>query len=158
MSNGGALSHPRSTTSTALWAHLLRKDLTAVVPPSNPKQHVVPVAPIDKAGTSMRLLLHDTQANLEKFSERVDKLTGGVQETRREVDLVKRLWEGERDKSHAEIADLGQSNRLKRWYMRVIPKLLTRSNSEQMSNFNPKIPGDSSSISRPRISSKRNIS
>jgi hypothetical protein len=56
----------------------------------------------------MRLLLHDTQANLEKFSERVDRLTGGVEETKREVDLVKRLWEGEREKSQAEIVDLGE--------------------------------------------------
>jgi hypothetical protein len=98
----------RSTASTALWAHLLRKDISSFVPDPNPKQYA-PITPIDKAGTSMRLLLHDTQANLEKFSERVDKLTVGVEETKREVDLVRRLWEGEREKTQTEIVNLGES-------------------------------------------------
>jgi hypothetical protein len=67
-----------STVSSALWAHLLRKDKPTVL--HSPAS--IPIAPVDKTGTSMRLLLHDTQSTLEKFSEKIDNLIKGVEDTR----------------------------------------------------------------------------
>jgi hypothetical protein len=97
----------RSTASTALWAHLLRKDVPATsqasCTPTNP-----PIAPLDKAGTSMRLLLHDTQANLEKFSERVDKLAGGVSETKGEMVTMQKLFQEDHEKLVGQTVDLGE--------------------------------------------------
>jgi hypothetical protein len=98
----------RSTASTALWAHLLRKDVpsasqTSSTPPNNP-----PIAPLDKAGTSMRILLHDTQANLEKFSERVDKLASGVGETKGEMVTMQQLFQEDREKLVGQTVDLGE--------------------------------------------------
>jgi flagellar biosynthesis/type III secretory pathway protein FliH len=74
-------------TST-LWAHLLNKDTTAsglglktglaAVEPTGS-------APADRAGTSVRILLHDTQATIEKFSERVDKLVSEAEDSRQKL-------------------------------------------------------------------------
>ena len=98
----------RSAASTALWAHLLRKDspATSQVPSStsvNP-----PIAPLDKAGTSMRILLHDTQANLEKFSERVDKMATGVSETKTEIITMQKLFLEDHEKLVGHTVDLGE--------------------------------------------------
>ena len=95
----------RTPASTALWGHLLRKDLN-IQPPSVVASP--PVTPLDKTGTSMRLLLHDTQANFEKFSSKVDNLITGVQATKLEVDAMKKLWDVENDKMQTEISDLGE--------------------------------------------------
>jgi hypothetical protein len=94
----------RSTASTALWAHLLRKEIPSIsqVSSTNP-----PIAPLDKTGTSMRILLHDTQANLEKFSERVDKLACGVGETRREMVTMQQLFQEDHEKIVGQTVDLG---------------------------------------------------
>src|ERR1700722_17501136 len=70
------------SASTVLWAHL-RKDMVSA-PNSSAESSLTmhtPITPIDKNGTSMRILLHDTSHNLEKFSDRVDKLTSGIDET-----------------------------------------------------------------------------
>ena len=98
----------RSAASTALWAHLLRKDAipdasNANTLPSNP-----PLVPFDKAGTSMRILLHDTQANFEKFSERADKLFGAVSETKRETITMQQLFQDDREKLVGQTVDLGE--------------------------------------------------
>ena len=98
----------RSAASTALWAHLLRKDAipdasNASTLPSNP-----PLVPFDKAGTSMRILLHDTQANFEKFSERADKLFGAVSETKRETITMQQLFQDDREKLVGQTVDLGE--------------------------------------------------
>ncbi|KAJ7751164.1 ATP-citrate synthase [Mycena olivaceomarginata] len=42
----------------------------------------------------MRILLHDTQANFETFSTRVDTLTSGIDDARREIVIVKDLFQG----------------------------------------------------------------
>ncbi|EGO20770.1 hypothetical protein SERLADRAFT_351966 [Serpula lacrymans var. lacrymans S7.9] len=70
---------------------------------------VPPLAPLDKAGASMRMLLYDTQLNLEKFSARVDKLTGGVEDARKELVTVQRMFEGDRDKIMGEMLDICKS-------------------------------------------------
>ncbi|EPQ56679.1 hypothetical protein GLOTRDRAFT_40518 [Gloeophyllum trabeum ATCC 11539] len=84
--------------SNVLWAHLLRKDTSLMPQPSLSSNSIGPITPTDKTGTSMRILLHDTQATLEKFSARVDKLTSGVEETKREMVTMKTLFGEEHDK------------------------------------------------------------
>ena len=97
----------RPPTSTALWAHLLRKDTLA--PSSNSSGlSNPPIAPLDKTGTSMRILLHDTQSNFEKFSARVDKLYAGVAEAKEEIMMVKTLFQGEHEILNGEMVDLGE--------------------------------------------------
>ena len=49
-----------------------------------------PLAPTDKASASTRMLLHDTQAALETFSSRVDKLCGEVEASKREREFLKK--------------------------------------------------------------------
>ena len=56
----------------------------------------------------MRILLHDTQANLEKFSEHVDKLASGVSETKREMITMQKLFQEDHEKLVGQIVDLGE--------------------------------------------------
>ncbi|TFK52059.1 hypothetical protein OE88DRAFT_1629147, partial [Heliocybe sulcata] len=98
-STSSAPKAPRgSYGSNVLWAHLLRKDVPLALQPSLGSKSLASVTPSDKAGTSMRILLHDTQANLEKFSAHVDKLTSGVEEAKREVVTMKTMFGEEHDK------------------------------------------------------------
>nr|GAT58225.1 predicted protein [Mycena chlorophos] len=76
--------------NNALWGQLVRKATTAArdAPP------VAPTAPLDKTGTSMRVLLHDTQSNFERFANRVDSLSSGIEDAHREIVAVKDLFGG----------------------------------------------------------------
>lgn len=56
----------------------------------------------------MRILLHDTQANLEKFSNRVDKLADGIHESKQEIMMVHKMFQEEHDKLSGENIDLGE--------------------------------------------------
>ncbi|KAK0199253.1 hypothetical protein DFS33DRAFT_953626 [Desarmillaria ectypa] len=94
----------RTPASSVLWAHLLRKD-TLAAPPSSDIP-LPPIAPTDRTGTSLRILLHDTQAHLEKFSERVEKLTKGVDEAKQELGLTKTLFEREHEELTNEMYNL----------------------------------------------------
>lgn len=74
--------------SSTLWAHLLNKDST----PSGSglktglgSVGLTASAPADKTGTSVRILLHDTQATIEKFSERIDKLVSEAEDSRQKL-------------------------------------------------------------------------
>ncbi|EDQ98327.1 uncharacterized protein LACBIDRAFT_303942 [Laccaria bicolor S238N-H82] len=93
---------PQRTGTTALWTHLLRKDAQA----SNNIGIIPPIAPIDKNATTMRVLLHDTQANFEAFSARVDKLINVVEETKREIKTTSTLFEREHDTLVGDVIDL----------------------------------------------------
>jgi len=104
----GSRKPQRSAASTALWAHLLRKDIPVISQTSSNTLTNPPIAPLDKAGTSMRILLHDTQANLEKFSEHVDKLASGVSETKREMITMQKLFQEDHEKLVGQIVDLGE--------------------------------------------------
>lgn len=55
----------------------------------------------------MRMLLHDTQANFEKFSGRIDLMTNCIESTKREIVTVKSLFEEQNEKLSMEIIDLG---------------------------------------------------
>ncbi|RDB15829.1 hypothetical protein Hypma_003687 [Hypsizygus marmoreus] len=94
----------RTPASTALWAHLLRKDTLG--PPPNSGIIIPPITPLDKNGTSMRILLHDTQANFESFSARVDKLCSGVDEAKREIAMVNTVFQRQNDTLTEEMVDL----------------------------------------------------
>lgn len=100
----------RSSASKTLWAHLLHKSVPSLSssplhPQNNP--NTPPITPIDKSSTSIRILLHDTQANLEKFSDRLDGLLSGVGEAKREVIRVASGLEEEREKMLRETVELG---------------------------------------------------
>jgi hypothetical protein len=100
----------RPPASTALWAHLLRKDMS-VLPPLGPQSAVTshtPVAPIDKNGTSMRILLLDASHNLEKFSTRVDQLTAGVDQAKAEMATLHRLFRSEHEDLVNSMLDMGE--------------------------------------------------
>lgn len=94
----------RTPASSVLWAHLLRKD-TLAAPPSL-EIPLPPIAPTDRTGTSLRILLHDTQAHIERFSERVEKLTKGVDEAKQELGLTKTLFQREHEELTNEMYNL----------------------------------------------------
>ncbi|CAK5262800.1 unnamed protein product [Mycena citricolor] len=91
-----------ANASNALWGQLLRK---SAAPDNNPLP-IPPGAPLDKTGTSMRILLHDTQANFEKFSGKVQLLTTGLEETKREISVAKDLFKGAQDALKLDILEL----------------------------------------------------
>lgn len=88
-----------ATVSSTLWAHLLRKDK----PSTSIQAMSSPIAPADKTGTSVRLLLHDTQATMEKFSEKVDKLISGVQDAQEKSRAKDHDWAEGVDRSTTSI-------------------------------------------------------
>lgn len=74
--------------SSTLWAHLLNKDPTASgsgLKSGLGSVGLIASAPADKTGTSVRILLHDTQATIEKFSERVDRLVSEAEDSRQKL-------------------------------------------------------------------------
>ena len=86
--SGPSASTPGSTKSSTLWAHLLNKDTTASgsgLKTGLALTGLTASAPTDKTGTSVRILLHDTQATIEKFSERVDRLVSEAEESRQKL-------------------------------------------------------------------------
>ncbi|KAF8868513.1 hypothetical protein CPB85DRAFT_1243173 [Mucidula mucida] len=90
----GTQSQPRTSSSSVLWAHLQRKDT------ANPATSTIPLpplAPLDKTNTSLRILLHDTQSHFETFADKVNVLTKGVDEAKREIGLTKTLFEKEHE-------------------------------------------------------------
>ncbi|KAJ7600537.1 hypothetical protein C8J56DRAFT_11285 [Mycena floridula] len=88
-----------------LWGHLGRRDKLP-----NPEEAapilLPPLAPVDKNATSLRILLHDTQANFQEFSARVDKVANGVDLAAKEITTVKKLFEKEHDTLNHEMYDL----------------------------------------------------
>ena len=96
------MSTERKTAPNALWAYLLQKDLPASndfsAPPGIP-----PIAPVDRTNTSMRMLIHDMQATLERFSTRVDNLLNNVKDAKTEVVNCNRISESERERVLDEI-------------------------------------------------------
>ena|SRR6266576_535939 len=100
-----SLGLPPPRPSSSFWAHVMENEKNG----SNvPSQNTLPLlTPLDKNATATRLLLHDTQANLEKFSGKVDKLLEGFSEAKSEVKLVKTLFERDREALVNDVIDLG---------------------------------------------------
>lgn len=92
--------------ANVLWGHL-RKDAGGwgCMPSTNP-----PLFPQDKTATSMRMLIHDTQSSLEKFSERLDRLMTRVDDCRCQVINANKLLENERDKMLTEMVDIASNS------------------------------------------------
>ncbi|TFK39428.1 hypothetical protein BDQ12DRAFT_681758 [Crucibulum laeve] len=93
-----------SNPSDALWSHIFRQEK---IGPLLGSDYNPPITPIDRNATSTRVLLHDTQAHLEKFTEVVTKLTRGIEETKREIKSVNTLFERDREALSGDIIDLG---------------------------------------------------
>ena len=99
-------SSPLPSTTPTLWAHLLHP-----CAPSRTTGAQIPayaqLTPQDKASTSTRILLHDTHARLEKFSERANNVFSEVEASRREMVRVREEVEGAREKEFEAIVQLG---------------------------------------------------
>jgi hypothetical protein len=97
------------TASTAVWNHLLRTTTTTEAPRSLKDMPIIvpPMAPLDKNATSMRVLLHDTQANFERFSTQVGKLFETIQGTKNELTTMQTLFQRDRETLTSDIVDLG---------------------------------------------------
>ncbi|KAG1785590.1 uncharacterized protein HD556DRAFT_1249626 [Suillus plorans] len=98
------MSTERKPAPNALWAYLLQKDLPAssdfAATPMVPS-----MAPVDRTNTSMRMLIHDMQATLEKFSTRVDTLLINVKDAKTEVVNCSRISESEHERVLDEISN-----------------------------------------------------
>ncbi|KAG1735506.1 hypothetical protein EDB19DRAFT_1075788 [Suillus lakei] len=98
------MSTERKTAPNALWAYLLQKDLPASR--AFAATSMIPaVAPVDRTNTSMRMLIHDMQATLEKFSTRVDTLLTNVKDAKTEVVNCNRISESEHERVLDEISN-----------------------------------------------------
>lgn len=102
------------TVSTAVWAQLLRgirptKDGSQSNPTQPDISHLAPPhAPLDKNATSMRVLLHDTQSNFERFTVEVENLFRSIAETKKEIKTVGCLYAKDRESLVSDIIDLGK--------------------------------------------------
>lgn len=106
-------SQTGSSLSHALWGQLLHKSIPPSLNPatrgasSSIHTSTTNTAPIDRNGTSVRMLLHDTQATLEKFSTRVEKLTARVDDAKRELSTAHKVFQAGHDNLITENVDLG---------------------------------------------------
>ncbi|KAF7301892.1 hypothetical protein MIND_00755200 [Mycena indigotica] len=89
--------------NNALWGQLVRKTTTVS---RGDSLATPPTAPLDKTGTSMRILLHDTQSNFERFSVKVDSLSSGIDDARREIVVVKELFSGAQETLMNDVVDV----------------------------------------------------
>ncbi|KAF5316297.1 hypothetical protein D9619_006138 [Psilocybe cf. subviscida] len=94
------------TATTALWTHLLRPGAQNSVSQPDISALAPPAKPLDKTATSMRILLHDSQAHFEKFTVHVGKLLDGVKESRHEIKSVQSLFERDRESLVGDMTDL----------------------------------------------------
>ncbi|KAI0302410.1 hypothetical protein B0F90DRAFT_215093 [Multifurca ochricompacta] len=96
---------PLPSTASSLWARLLHDH-----GPSKANGTQLPpyahLTPQDKAGTSTRILLHDTHARLEKFSERANSIFSEIEASKREMVRVREEVESLREKELEAIAQL----------------------------------------------------
>ena len=106
----------RPTATNALWGHILRKTGSSQVPPSTATststfgKHSSAIAPIDKAGASTRILLHDTQAHLERFADRVSELVTDLDGAKRELLGVQKLYVEDHEQLVDKMIGLGMSS------------------------------------------------
>ena len=97
-------------SNNALWGQLVRKTALTRDNAASPSvaAPVAPTAPLDKTGTSMRVLLHDTQSNFERFTTRVDSLATGIEDARREIVAVKDLFAGAQETTVGDVVEVGE--------------------------------------------------
>lgn len=68
---------------------------------------VPPIVAPDRIGTT-RVLLQDTQACVQKFAARMDKLGAAVEQGVKDVQMCRTVMEGTGDKIIADVADVGE--------------------------------------------------
>ncbi len=102
--------HRRFHPPFGLWGHLSRNSgIPQPNPPSSSGANstIPSIAPLDKAAASTRILLHDTQANLAKFADRVTQLTIGVADAKRELVAVQKLYQEDHEQLVERMIGLG---------------------------------------------------
>lgn len=87
--------------SKVLWTHLLGKDVPV---DDSPLSMAPPIVPQDRVGTSMRVLVHDTQSRLDGLSTKLDGLFTQVGDTRSQIT--------DANKALAEITKSGEPERV----------------------------------------------
>ncbi|THH13749.1 hypothetical protein EW146_g6503 [Bondarzewia mesenterica] len=99
----------RLMPAPALWAHLLQKPGSSHLAQSSASTIVsasTQITPVDKAGISTRILLHDTHARLEAFAERTGKLADGVEQAQRDIVRMREEMEKEMEKIVDDVSQL----------------------------------------------------
>ena len=94
----------RTAVTELLWAHLQQKRRVLSAQPPDLGIPLQPAAPVDKNGTSIQILLHDTQANFARIDKMVDK----IGESKLEIISVKKLFYGERESLSNDLYKLGK--------------------------------------------------
>jgi hypothetical protein len=100
-------SSPLPSTASTLWAHLLNRRSPSKANATQPHSYAQ-LTPQDKAGTSTRILLHDTHARLEQFSERANSIFSAIETSKREMVRVREEVESAREKELDAIAQLSK--------------------------------------------------
>jgi len=100
-----APSSPIPSTASTLWSYLLNPHGPSKANATQPHSYAQ-LTPQDKAGTSTRILLHDTHARLEKFSERANSMFSAIEASKREMVRVREEVESAREKELDTIAQL----------------------------------------------------
>jgi hypothetical protein len=98
-------SSPLPSTASTLWARLLDYRDPSKANIAQTPSHAQ-LTPQDKVGTSTRILLHDTHARLEKFSEHANSMFSGIEASRREMVRVREEVESAREKELDTVAQL----------------------------------------------------
>jgi hypothetical protein len=112
---------PIPSTASTLWARVIEprgsstgNAITAQLP------SYAQFTPQDKTGTSTRMLLHDTHARLEFFSERANLVFSEIEASKREMVRVREDVESARERELDTIAQLSMFLYFFRAYMLVI--------------------------------------
>ncbi len=126
---------PLPSTASTLWARVL--DLHG---PSNAITAQLPshaqFTPQDKTGTSTRMLLHDTHARLEIFSERANSVFSEIEASKREMLRLREEVESARE---MELDTIAQLSTLCFFFPRIYARLsLNICISQPMSVVSPK--------------------
>ena len=98
-------SSPIPSTASTLWSCLLNSRGPSKANATQPHSYAQ-LTPQDKAGTSTRILLHDTHARLENFSERANSIFSVIEASKREMVRVREEVECAREKELDTIAQL----------------------------------------------------
>lgn len=124
-----SMSAQTSAELQPLWTQLLPlPTIKSLGPRSSAASVPAPpsLLPSDKASTTLRLLLQDTQCSLEKFSTRLDTLFLGLEQSTQSISRAGSLLEDSRDAVASDVRTIGQS-RVYGLYMRPnhIPRVVT---------------------------------
>jgi hypothetical protein len=143
-------SSPLPTTASTLWAQLLNHRGSSKANATQPHSYTQ-LTPQDKAGTSTRILLHDTHARLEQFSERANSVLSAIETSKREMVRVREEVENAREKELDAIAQLSM------FFLYLLPTYMlagvcshTAYISQSMPVFSPKDDRSSNASARGR--------